>query len=190
MTIKLDSRQIVKRILASSNQLDDSLEPSFRTGNLDCRARCQAECAKTGDERQIKRLIAPVVWDIEKCGFPLGAFAHRATSPESARFASCSRGRFLFARHAMGRSLARFRCAVAGDLIRERRQSAHAGFRDTVNCGEVFRTRKWRLDYNSLHIIPRYSILIGGQVQTVPNALHSTHGRAVRSRKNRIGRRA
>lgn len=150
MTIKLDSRQIVKRILASSNQLDDSLEPSFRTGNLYSRSRGQPECADPGDERQIKRFVAPVVWNIEECRFLLNALAHRATSPAGLP-GSCSRDRFPFARRARGRRLARFRCAVASDLIRERRQSAHAGFRDTVSGGEVFRARKWRLDYNSLH---------------------------------------
>src|SRR5271155_2970047 len=54
VTIKLDSRQIVKRIPAPSNQLDDSLEPSSGGGNLDGRARSQAERAEAGDECKIK----------------------------------------------------------------------------------------------------------------------------------------
>ena len=39
MTVKLDSRQVVKRISGISNQLDDSLESSSGRGNLDGRSR-------------------------------------------------------------------------------------------------------------------------------------------------------
>src|SRR5208282_909224 len=90
IAIQLDSRQIVKGIPASPNQLDDSLESSSRTGNLDGRARSQAECAESGDECQVQRLVVPVVRDIEECGFLLSALAHRATSLEPGRLASRS----------------------------------------------------------------------------------------------------
>ena len=187
ITIELDSRQIVKRIFASSNQLDDSFEASLRTGNLDSGARSQAECTETCDERQVKILVASIVWDIEKCGFLLSAFAHRATSPAEL-LASCSRVRFPFARRAMRRSLAGFQYAVAGDLIRERRQSAHAGFRDTIDCRKIFRARKWRLDYDSLHNSTLLYLNWRSRSEPFSRALRTTPTPAARSRKNQIDR--
>src|SRR5580692_5994993 len=53
IAVKLDPRQIVKRILSSANQLDDSFEPSFRAENLNCRSWPESECTQTGNEGQI-----------------------------------------------------------------------------------------------------------------------------------------
>ena len=53
MAVEVDSRQIVKLISAAANQLDDSLEATFRAGNLNCRSWSQSECTQTGNEGQI-----------------------------------------------------------------------------------------------------------------------------------------
>src|SRR5215469_1776496 len=76
--VKLHSGQVVKRVAAFPNQLDDALEPTFAAGNLNSRARSQTKCAETGDKSQIEIFVVTVVGDVEESGLLPGALAHRA----------------------------------------------------------------------------------------------------------------
>ena len=80
IAVNLDSRQIVKRVSASSNQLDNSLEPSFRARNFNCRSRSQSERAQASHKGQIETLVTIVVRNVEECGLLLSARAHRASA--------------------------------------------------------------------------------------------------------------
>lgn len=76
--VKLDPRQVVKRVAAFPNQLNDSLEPSSAAGNLDRRSRSQTESAEAGDKGQIETLVATVIRDVEESRFLPSALGHRA----------------------------------------------------------------------------------------------------------------
>jgi hypothetical protein len=105
IAVKLDPPQIVKRISASANQVDDSFEPSSRAGNLNCRSGSQSERAQTSHKGQVEILVTVVVRDVEECGLLLSARAHRATSLETG---SRSRIRLPFALHWSGGRISRF----------------------------------------------------------------------------------
>src|ERR1700726_3430782 len=117
MTVKLDSRQVVKRISASSNQHDDSLESSSGRGDLYGRPRSQSERAKAGDECKIERLVLLVVWDIQECGFLPSALSHHAPSLRSGRVASRSCANLSFALCHQRGWLSRFSQVFSEDLV-------------------------------------------------------------------------
>src|SRR5258707_6759217 len=117
MTVKLDSRQVVKRISASSNQHDDSLESSSGRGDLYGRQRSQSERAKAGDECKIERLVLLVVWDIQECGLLPSALAHHAPSLRSGRVASRLRTNLPLSFGLQGRCWLRLLPVFPEDLV-------------------------------------------------------------------------
>ena len=76
--VKLNPRQVVKRVAAFPNQFDDSLEPPFAAGNLDGCSRSQTESAETSDKCKIKILVVTVIRDVEESRFLPSALGHRA----------------------------------------------------------------------------------------------------------------
>ncbi len=81
LAIELDSREIVKRILAAAYQLHDSVEPAVAGWNFKRRARNKTETAQAGNEGEVKRFVAFVVRDVQKrgglCRCPFPSFGIR-----------------------------------------------------------------------------------------------------------------
>jgi len=56
----------VKRVPATANQIEDSIQPALASGNLECRARCESEGTQTGNVSEIEGLERPIIRNVEE----------------------------------------------------------------------------------------------------------------------------
>src|ERR1700722_7817979 len=69
--VQLHARKIMDRIGTALDKVEYSFKPASARGDFRRRAWYQAECAQTGDIRQIEILKPAVVRDVQKYGIPL-----------------------------------------------------------------------------------------------------------------------
>ena len=66
LTVKLNSRKIMKRVPRMANELENTIKPPLAPGNLNRRVRNQSEPGQSRNKCQVEIFIFFVVWDVDE----------------------------------------------------------------------------------------------------------------------------
>src|SRR5215510_13321307 len=151
--------QIVEGIVAGGDQLDDPVEPGIGAGQLQRRARSEAESTEPGDESQEQLLVARVVGNVQE-----GVVARVAFGDVAATALARGRARRRRAGSLCGDGVAarRLRLSDTGRLAvglatlaeqkcKKRRELPHPRFGDAERLGGGVARRIGRVDPDLLH---------------------------------------